>query len=269
MPNRSRRLVISISLLFGGAIAVMGAERGDASKSDPTANEAPDYDAIIESLVNRNPIPAIVDVGRGRRPLFPKDYDWEESYRVSRIRSELFRNEDPRLWECFLKHMDDNRYALTAGNSDPVDPRNYSVGDLCWNAAQARLEFAEVHEKTGNGERTDRLRLDLGNSNLRKWRKDRSEKSLYELQIEVCEIALEKIKAEKAVTPEQRIKIEQGLRDKIKLLSETTKPLFFGVSENEEHFNVFKAKQAEKIRDQYEREKKEKKEQEQKGKDKP
>jgi hypothetical protein len=254
-----QRIVISISFLVGGGLVAMSDEREKPAKSDKAAAAAPDYDAMIGKLASRNPEPKIVKIGARVLPLFPKDYDWAEYDRVAKVRFQLLTNEDPRLWEYFLKHMDDKRYALTAGEPQGVYSQNYSVGNICWDAAWARQEFAQVHMKVENGERSDLLRLDLGNLNLPKWRKDRSEKALYELQIEVCEKALEKIKTERDFSPAARVGIERELRDNIKLLTKTKKALFFSVQFFEE-FEVFNAKKAAEIRDEFEQEKEGKKE---------
>src|SRR5260370_3165579 len=120
----------------------------DATKPDKAATESPDYEMMIDGLANRNPAPRIVDVGIGRLPLFPVDYDWNEQDRILELRGQLAKNEDPRLWEHFLKHMDDKRYALTleSPSSDSFG-KNYSVGDICWKFAWTRLDFAKVHWK--------------------------------------------------------------------------------------------------------------------------
>lgn len=226
--------------------------------SERAFRESPYYEAMIEGLVSRNAPPEMVriKVGAAKLPLFPADYDWEEQARILTLSGHLTTNDDPRLWEHYLRHMDDKRYAVTVGTEPGHYAENYSVGDICYEAAWARLDFAMVHLKQIPGEQHDVIRLDLGNTVLTKWRKERATKRLYELQIELCETALEKVAVEDGLSQEAKERISKELREKKSLLVKTKEPRFaFATWDGYDKYN---AKMAQEIRERFEREKSDK-----------
>jgi len=246
MTFYTSRIAISVALFIGTGGTPVSAEFSDAEKLVAQKGAEEDFEAMINGLVNRNREPKIVDFENGEVPIFSDDYDWAEYDRISKLRARLFKNENTRLWEYLVKHMDDDRYALTVGDDDPGNAVNLSVGDICSEAARARLDFAIVHMKVENGERADRLWLDLGTADLPAWRKERAQKSLYELQVELAEAAIQKIQQDADLTNEAKKRIERDLRSKLKVLSQMTTPLFFAVPV--EQHGLFNAKKAATLR---------------------
>ena len=221
----------------------MASATGDEPKTKRKDSSAkpPDFEAMIKGLASRNPMPKIVTIEYSRFPEFPADFDWVEAGRVRRLCAKLLQDDDPRLWEHLLDHMDDREYALTVqrygGQSDTAvragaGAVNLSVGDICREAALARFKFAALH--TSSKEEKPGVEIpsvyDLIDPALAEWRKNRPEKSLYELQLEIAEAALREIESQKSTRPEKTVERVQWLRKDIARLKETKRPLFFQVS---------------------------------------
>jgi len=215
------------------------AKSDDKPKSDdePVTDDKPDFDAMIDALASRNEAPTFIHLKPTyspksvslflRQPLFPKDYDWDDQTRVVRALNRLFECDDPELWEHLLKYVDDKRYCITRGQP-PSSSRNYTVGEICRKLVWSRLEFAERHTKSAVGDRANVVYVDVGISDLQKWRKENPDKSLYDLQVEFCERALKAIPTEEKLSEEARGRAEKKVRGYLDQLLETKKPLFFG-----------------------------------------
>jgi hypothetical protein len=65
---------------------------------------------------------------------------------------------------------------------------------------------------------------DVGIRGLSEWRKKRAEKSLYELQIEVCEEAIKELAEVKRVPQEQRDAARKKIEAEIATLKRTKRP---------------------------------------------
>lgn len=186
----------------------------------------------IDSLATTNAKPELVDLKRGLPPserivpLFQEDYDWAEYSRVVGVFYSLGRYGGADLWEELIKHLDDDRYALTM-SLDFSAPRNYTVGQLCYAVASPRVLFPERQRSNPDSRGRPDIRLDLGINDLAKWRKDREKKPLYALQIEVCERAIEQLDLQERVTEISKTNIRVELQSRIKQLTKDKRVYFF------------------------------------------
>lgn len=148
--------------------------------------------ALIDALANRNPVPKLVGNDRVI-PIFDKNYDWSEDRRVwgKAIPDVITHIED--VWPETAKNLEDKRYCITLGNDN--GPRNWSIGDVCQSVLRRTLEEASV-EAVKPSSKLDALRLRpaffFENDKFKSWCMDRKGKQLYELQIEICELAIGK-----------------------------------------------------------------------------
>lgn len=214
------------------------------SKDEPNSK----WETVINSLANLNPPPKLVKLGFAREPFFTPDYDWKEQQRVRRTFAGLAREENPELWEQLLKHIIDKRYAITMRDNGP-NARNYSVGDLCRLIASERIFFASAWHSDPDSRDRYNVWLDVGIDDIAKWRADRPKKSLYELQIEICERSIEEV--DKAKDKDVPAKAKSHIRGKLKGtiddLRKTKRPLFFRPLMG--GFEYFDADQAKRLRE--------------------
>ena len=95
-----------------------------------------------------------------------------------------------------LKHFDDKRYSRTYCTSSDSGADNLNVGSVCEEIVAESLSQA-FYEYIPEGDKVAyQLRLaDRGASNdLKTWCMERRDKPFYELQIEQCELAIDRIK---------------------------------------------------------------------------
>jgi len=163
-------------------------------KTPRTINSAEGADSdvrlMVESLASRNSAPKL-NGARDTHPTFDSEFDWEEYNRVWEAIPTLIKHAEAS-WPTLVKHLDDKRYSITArSHSDYA--RNWTVGDLCRsiigrNMSEAyyqnlRPESALVYARF----RLPGIARDA--KTLKSWCEARSDKSLYELQIEACKWA--------------------------------------------------------------------------------
>lgn len=196
-------LVIACVLCF--PIGVKGQERKAAapepSIESPFDDVKIDARALVEALVNRNPSPKLV--GSRHQPIFDPKFDWKEDERVWEATKSLIRHAEA-AWPELVRHLDDERYCITlkwwSGHT-----YTWTVGRMCahiifknlsegyyqtlMGPAAARNVYARnVHSRMSRPEITD------DSETLKEWCEKRSTKELYELQIEVCEWAIQELK---------------------------------------------------------------------------
>jgi hypothetical protein len=198
-----------------------------------TEKPNPKWRELVESLATRNPKPEIVVVRKGNVdprnfvPLFSPDYDWVEYRRVVDVFLQLAKSDSPELWEELVKHIHDDRYALTM--QDDWDVANWSVGKICARLAWPRVNIvSEYHSDPTSRDRPD-VFIDPGIRDLPAWRKSRAEKSLYELQVEVCERTREKLADIKGLPNEARARIRKDIDAELTKLKKTKQPLFYRI----------------------------------------
>jgi hypothetical protein len=190
---------------------------------------------LVGAIANTNKPPQVVSRPKGRPeevPLFPENYNWREDDRVVKALDRLYQDKTSALWEELVRRQDDPRYCITIiGESENVHV--LSVGGACHKLAYARLIGAFKqhlpHEPTEGG-RVIPIDLGEGLDNLAEWRKKRKDKPFYQLQIEVCEIAIREVsrmnRIPEVVKKSTCLKIESEIR-KLKKLEE---PVFTGPS---------------------------------------
>jgi hypothetical protein len=161
--------------------------------------------------------------------LFPKKYDWKEDRRVQRALDHLYRDTSVELWEECVKRTKDARYCLTLTSPVNDDAHNFSVGSILHNFAKDRLRMVfEQHLPVGKG-RPRYYRV--GVKDLAKWRMERKDKPLYELQIEVCEKALVELARDARFSKAQKNQAQQKIDAKIKKLRETKRAFVYRFEE--------------------------------------
>jgi len=150
---------------------------------------------LIDAIANRNKPPRLVKTRDGKPPLFPAEYDWKEEERVKRAIRKVAESMTPEVWEVLLEKADDKRYALTlkqlnGPGDDECAVGHWTVGQICREIAGKQL--SDTYRKHLPRAETRPIGLLVGPylGDLVAWRKKRKDKALYELQIEVCEMAL-------------------------------------------------------------------------------
>jgi lysophospholipase L1-like esterase len=137
---------------------------------------------LIDELKSKNKAPAPFDRGARQVSLFPKDYDWQDQARVIHAWGEL----DARVEESMLElanHADDVDYCVTFASS-PVF-RNFSVGNICRRILRAHL--TPFIDRPGLPSPEWPWAID--GESFASWLGRRKGKRLYEIQLEVAELA--------------------------------------------------------------------------------
>lgn len=209
--NRSTIAVHGISLLvviaglFCSSVGAKGQERKAATPESaidsPFEDEKIDARALVEALANRNPSPKLV--GSRHQPIFDPKFDWKEDERVWDASKLLIRHAEA-AWPELVRHLGDERYCITlkwwSGHT-----YTWTVGRMCahiisenlsagyyrtlMGPAGARNVYARnVHSRMSQPEITD------DSETLKEWCQKRNKKELYELQIELCEWAIQELK---------------------------------------------------------------------------
>jgi hypothetical protein len=243
-------MLVAVGICYAATASSAPAQHADAK-----AKQAAKYQAMVESLANRNPAPEVVKLGYAKEPFFPRDHDWDEDHRVAIAFAAIVRDPSPELWEELVKREDDNRYSITMRDNGP-NAHNYSVAHLCGLMARQQLGFASRwHTDPDSHDRPD-IYLDLGLDDLAKWRAERAAKSLYELQLEVCERALATVNAapEDKVPGRAKPVIRKTIHAWMEQLRRTKRPLFFKLfTDGFEHIN---AAEGARLREEIERSRK-------------
>src|SRR5262249_2552141 len=100
-----------------------------------------------------------------------------------------------------------------------------NVGSICDWLAHARLIGAYWRHLPNNPLNPGhRLFLNVGIGDLSTWRKQRADKALYELQIEVCEKAIEALGKAKRVPQVEKDRARKKIEAEIAKLKKTKKP---------------------------------------------
>lgn len=180
---------------------------------------------LINGMVSRNRPPAIDDW----HIHFPEDFDWTEGNRVLRAVRQAV-DEVEELWPVLVEHLEDPRYCVSCRIEDIS--YNFTVGKICryiisnalseayypcrpkvkkWWIVSNRLSMPEVARGDGKA--------------LKAWCKQRSDKKLYELQIEMCQWAISTVAELDGVSEEDKSKSIEAIRAKIAALRESKQPV--------------------------------------------
>jgi hypothetical protein len=162
--------------------------------------------AMVDALANRNRAPEMVR----REPIFSRDYDWSEYNRAWKAILALVPHAED-AWPELVSHLDDERYALTLrGPSGKTD--NWTVSSVCRMIVARNLSEAYYRNLNPEAEIVyARLRspeIARNKNKLKSWCEKRSKRSLYELQIEMCEWAIGELQAPDEFPPISRLRLQ-------------------------------------------------------------
>jgi hypothetical protein len=169
----------------------------------PDTERIRQLDRKIEALASRNKEPRILCLyGNDEVPLFIDDYDWDEQARISGVLESLEKDKSDQMWWCLMNHLDDQRYALTGNCNEFVEMTayNFSVGSLCKHIAGKNL--GEPYARYLPAEEWRFLSKSVFHPQYEFW--DHKEKwvgkPLYEIQIAVCQRAIEQMALAEGIT---------------------------------------------------------------------
>lgn len=199
VPRRLRTVMAygrgTLRLFAFASLLLTSASVFTSALAQPPTKARKELASMIDDMANRNPAPDVVRTRARARPVFADDYDWDEDKRARRAFWSVRDDDREELWEELLKHFDDKRYAWTAEINGASVTRE-TVAGLCMLLAYDRLRSPFERWLPVN-EIGRPVRPDLGfGRDFTQWRKERADKSLYELQIEVCESAIKSLKTE-------------------------------------------------------------------------
>ncbi len=213
---------------------------------------------MIDGLANRNRAPKGVSL-RGsvrKSPLFLENYDWNEQHRVLLAVRRLYEQTSEGLWEELLRNVDDKRYSLTLkDNSELYILCHTTVGSYCHGLAWDHLvRLSERHlPEQANDERGRKIAVPAGiEPDLVEWRKKRPNKTLYELQIEVCENRLKGLSKATGIPKDDINLARKRIEKEIEDLKRTKQPVMLqhpAVTSDD----LFSAKEAKWLREQFAR----------------
>jgi hypothetical protein len=227
--NARWRRWTGFTVIIGLALtpAVAGAApEGEKPKADARRAAAK---RMVDAIVNRNKAPKVVKWPDGfteRAALFPEDYDWKEDARAGEAISRLEKDETEAVWEEMVRRTGDRRYAEIVTSVKTGQAYLETVGSICNEIAYSRLigvywqHLPEVDGKDGQ----EKVWVDVGIGDLARWRKERSAKRLYELQIEVCEKAIKALAKEKGVPHAEKERARKKIEAEIAKLKKTKRP---------------------------------------------
>jgi hypothetical protein len=185
---------------------------------------------MVDDLANRNKLPKIVErrAGRPRKlPLFPEEYDWKEDERVRKAVQELYQDTTVDLWEELVRKAHDPRYCNTtwdAGEEAVI----LSVGDVCRRLAYGRLCDGFKEHLPSFPPHGCPIQLESAFKDLPAWRKERQDNPLYQLQIEVCEMAIRELPKvdSKVLSDREKADARKEIETEITNLRRTEEPIF-------------------------------------------
>ncbi len=164
----------------------------DPNKSfpvSPDGAEAKSLDRLIDALASRNPPPKLVDRDDRRVPRFASNYDWAEQRRVREALVAVLQTKTDAHWWRLREHVADTRYVLTASRNDRA--RNFTVGEFCSDFASADLSTPYARHLTAVVGRLPATfhPEDVFWKHEKEW--SRARKPLHEIQIEICQQAIQ------------------------------------------------------------------------------
>lgn len=263
-------------------VASMSAEQTFTWGQEPSKNKSEassDADRLVEALANRNPPPKIVSREEFKDlfieayvPLFAKDYDWKEQERVDKATGVVASQPSAETWERLIAHENDARYWLTFADEAGAAPgslgsaHNWSVGDYCSQLAYAQLTFPVkrhldiLEQEQPVNEKGMRAPISLPMppyGKLRQWRESHPGTMFVELQIEVCQRAIDGLPRLKDISAKAKAEFRARMEAEIEQLKKTKAGIFGkGRVFSRERYNLFDAAKAKEIREKYEEAKK-------------
>jgi HEAT repeat protein len=182
-----------------------------APKADPTAVPADEFEQLVNALANHNEPPKLAKDafanGITHPPIFDENYDWVEQRRVHKALHVLVKRNGAELWPHLVRHLDDQRYALTCAFDD--DGKNFTVGTFCREMARSNVAepfrglWPSSHLLPGAVGVIHFARPPWWRT-LEEWSRSWKDKQLWELQIELGEWGLQRLKARRHPPVEQQ-----------------------------------------------------------------
>jgi hypothetical protein len=221
------------SLILVGPVVL-----GEPAGKKKAKRDAKSVAQMVEAIASPNKPPKLVNGnGPGSRKMhqFPKDYNWKKQKQVYRALVKVYKDTSIEMWEELVRKSGDRRYSLTVTSQQSETSHNRTVGDACRHLAYSRLihplRRCLPRDPTHDGWR---LNLNFSIGNLREWREERKHKSLYELQIEVCERALEELERRndelrtvKRISQANLDAARKKIKSAIEKLKRTKQPVLF------------------------------------------
>jgi hypothetical protein len=240
---------LSVSTLALNGVGIFGQNGARATKK-----REKNVAKMVDAIANRNKPPNFVKTPSDsfkETPLFPKSYNWREDERVLKALNQLHKDMRVELWEELVRKSEDPRYSLTTKDK-AENAVNRSVGRFCRDLANWRLHGVyEHHLPDDENSIKEGAKINLGIEHPRsllEWRKKNKGKSLYQLQIELCELAVTRLAKVKGISQEQKDSTLRKIKAEITKLRKTKRPIF--LESNVAGLEVYDAEEAMKIRKQ-------------------
>jgi hypothetical protein len=262
-----RLMFLSYAALVSGAFGIVVLSR---AIGDPMANPERRHSAeraadLVDQLSNSNKPPRIVE--RHSFPVFPASYDWSEDKRVFKALQVLWEDRSDELWEEVIrreaawdqqeKRTGDSRsrYCLTIQERKDGSPRILSVREVCaqwkWHRL-LRLVGQHLPPEPGRGTMKVLLKLSVDTvpqeEDWAKWRREGKIKTLYKLQIEVCEKYLRVLAKEARIPDEEKAISRKKVEEEIAKLRRTKKPIIPNY-ELDKDYSLYTPQKAKEIRE--------------------
>jgi hypothetical protein len=231
-PHTFRRSVYTI--ILSGSLGMMtfvgvgAVHAGEGSKRDAT-NAA----KMVDAIVNRNKQPKVVERSKGWPMIvavFPESYDWKEEDRVRTALGKLLEDTSVEVWEELVRRgdKDDSKYCVVSVTRQAESADVWSVDAICGVCAYSRLTGV-YRQHMPNDPRMEGwpLQVNIGIKNLADWRKERKDKPLYQLQIEVCEKAIVELSRVKGLSKDEKATAQKKIEAEIEQLKKSKQPIFW------------------------------------------
>jgi len=150
--------------------------------------EAKKYRELVAQLISPNREPTTGD----ESVTFPAGYDVPAQERIDKARRTLHANIEEAL-PYLIESLDDKRYSMTIEWAEGDAYYNYSVGEICRDIIQDRLEVYRDKISFSGPTHWNRYNYDVIS---KKWWRNRQGHSLADLQVEAIDWAIKRRKAE-------------------------------------------------------------------------
>jgi hypothetical protein len=133
--------------------------------------------------------------GKRHHPLFDEQFDWKENSRVCQAITTAIKNVEA-AWPELVRHLDDERYCITVHTFSGFT-YNWTVGNACRNIMGENLAAA-YYQRIQPVSKLAYGRLSIPEvardvKLLKTWCEERKDLQLYELQMEMCEWAIDQL----------------------------------------------------------------------------
>jgi hypothetical protein len=220
-----------VPALVIGTLDLIGVGALGAGPEGPTAKRDPSTAAkVVDAIANANKPPKLVTRAAGEPrevPLFPDGYDWKEDRRVEKALDQLFQTATVELWEELVRREHDRAYCITLYHEHGYTSV-WTVGFVCGNFAFENLIHPcqqHLPDFPGGHRREFDFAFELRKC-LTDWRKKRADKSLYQLQIEVCETALSELPQLELLSEKDKDLARKRIEAEIARLRRSKEPSF-------------------------------------------